>query len=139
MAPAVVADPRKCTGCRICEVACRSEDEEGGFKARVVPARIDGRFFYAFFTCVQCESPACVAVCPTRPRSMRKQRDGVVVVDEKRCIGCGYCAAACPYGAVKLKVPGGSAVKCDLCLHRLRNKMPPACVEKCPVRALSLE
>jgi Fe-S-cluster-containing dehydrogenase component len=135
---AIMVDLGKCTGCRICEAACRSEDEEGGFRARVVPSHLNNdRFFYVFFACMQCDEPACVAVCPMSPKSIHKQEDGIVVIDKKTCTGCGYCVATCPYGAVELDPIRRTAVKCDFCVHRLRRGMLPACVEKCPTKALS--
>jgi Fe-S-cluster-containing dehydrogenase component len=49
------------------------------------------------------------------------------------CIGCGICASVCPFGAIHFS--GGKAIKCDLCLDRLKEGRPPACVEMCPAMA----
>ncbi|HYM82759.1 MAG TPA: 4Fe-4S dicluster domain-containing protein [Candidatus Dormibacteraeota bacterium] len=91
--------------------------------------------------CMQCEEPPCVGVCPVGATFRRP--DGVVLVDEERCIGCGYCVVACPYGARYL-VPAGArtppgtagvADKCTFCYHRITHGQVPACVEVCPVGA----
>ena len=101
---------------------------------------IDHSFFMPRL-CMQCENPPCVAVCPVS--ATYKTGDGVVLVDQSRCIGCGYCVVACPYGA-RYIVPSGSetptgwagvADKCTWCYHRTTRGRQPACVEACPVGA----
>lgn len=91
--------------------------------------------------CMQCENPPCVSVCPVG--ATYRTADGVTLVDEQRCIGCGYCVVACPYGARYL-VPAGArtptgvagvADKCTFCYHRIARGQDPACVEICPVGA----
>lgn len=79
-------------------------------------------------TCRQCADPPCAAACPTG--AIRKRRDGLVEVEEARCIGCGACVEACPFGAITLA--DGKAIKCDLCGG------DPACVKQCTPRALEL-
>jgi tetrathionate reductase subunit B len=61
--------------------------------------------------------------------------DGVVLIDKKHCVGCGYCVQACPYGCRYINHSVGTADKCTLCYHRLHRDMPPACVEACPREA----
>jgi Fe-S-cluster-containing dehydrogenase component len=61
--------------------------------------------------------------------------DGVVLVDEKRCIGCRYCIQACPYGARYLNPHTHTADKCTFCYHRITKGLLPACVEVCPTEA----
>jgi Fe-S-cluster-containing dehydrogenase component len=91
--------------------------------------------------CMQCENSPCTAVCPVG--ATYRTADGVILVDEERCIGCGYCVVACPYGARYL-VPAGArtptgvagvADKCTFCYHRITRGRDPACVEICPVGA----
>ncbi len=91
--------------------------------------------------CMQCENPPCVGVCPVA--ATYKTPDGTILVDQARCIGCGYCVVACPYGARYL-VPAGAtspmgsvgvADKCTWCYHRITRGRDPACVEVCPVQA----
>jgi Fe-S-cluster-containing dehydrogenase component len=128
----------KCIGCRICEAACRSVDEDAGFRARVMAAPRDEGLSYVLIACVQCEEPACVEACPTEPKSLYRHGDGVVTVDRGRCIACGYCSAACPYAAIHVSPSSAYAVKCDLCRGRLEEGEQPACVEKCPTGALKV-
>lgn len=95
--------------------------------------------------CNHCEHPPCVHVCPTQASFIRK--DGIVLVDMHRCIGCRYCMIACPYKARSLvyssptepanpnrKVPlraKGVVEKCTFCVHRIDDGGKPACVEAC--------
>ncbi|HEU0237193.1 MAG TPA: 4Fe-4S dicluster domain-containing protein, partial [Candidatus Limnocylindrales bacterium] len=94
--------------------------------------------------CMQCEESPCTTVCPVG--ATYRTPDGVILVDEARCIGCGYCVTACPYGA-RYIVPAaegaargtpGVADKCTWCYHRLARGLEPACVEVCPVGARRL-
>ncbi len=82
--------------------------------------------------CNQCSTSPCVQVCPVGASYL--SRDGLVLVDKKRCIGCGYCVQACPYGSRYLH-PDGTADKCTLCYHRITRGLPTACVQACPVGA----
>ena len=126
----------KCNGCRLCEAACRSVDEEAGFRSRVFLDFRGQGLSYVFLTCVQCRDPPCVEACPTSPKSLLKHGDGVVTVERGRCIACGYCAMACPYGAIWVPSSLGAAVKCDMCRGRTEKDDKPACVEKCSTGAL---
>jgi tetrathionate reductase subunit B len=91
--------------------------------------------------CMQCENPPCVGVCPVG--ATYTTADGIVLVDQERCIGCGYCVVACPYGARYLVPQGerspmgiaGVADKCTWCYQRITTGRDPACVEVCPVDA----
>ncbi len=91
--------------------------------------------------CMQCENPPCVGVCPVG--ATYQTPEGVVLVDQERCVGCGYCVVACPYGARYLIPAGASspmgsagvADKCTWCYHRVSDGRRPACVEICPVGA----
>jgi len=92
-------------------------------------------------TCMQCENPPCTWVCPVS--ATYRTEDGIVLVDENRCIGCGYCLVACPYGA-RYMVPAGGATpkgvvgiadKCTFCYHRITRGQLPACAEVCPANA----
>ena len=91
--------------------------------------------------CMQCENPPCTWVCPVS--ATYRIEDGIVLVDENRCIGCGYCIVACPYGA-RYMVPAGDSTpkgvagivdKCTFCYHRITRDQLPACAEVCPVNA----
>lgn len=89
--------------------------------------------FFVPKLCNQCENPPCVPVCPVRATYVTK--DGVILVDEKRCIGCKYCMVACPYGVRYLHPVTKVADKCTFCYHRLAKGLLPACVQVCPTQA----
>jgi len=103
-------------------------------------ATIDAAFFEPRL-CMQCENSPCTSVCPVG--ATYKTEDGIILVDPRRCIGCGYCVVACPYGARYLtpaaeRAPNdapGVADKCTWCYHRISRGSLPACVEVCPVGA----
>ena len=91
-------------------------------------------------SCLHCETPACVTVCPTGA-SYKRAEDGIVLVDEDKCIGCKLCAWACPYGAREYQ----RATRRDAEMHAVRGShlqrnldpadRQPACVQACPTRA----
>ena len=91
--------------------------------------------------CMQCEESPCTSVCPVG--ATYRTADGIILVDPRRCIGCGYCVVACPYGARYLTPAAeqspndtpGIADKCTWCYHRISRGSLPACVEVCPVGA----
>ena len=91
-------------------------------------------------SCLHCETPDCVTVCPTGA-SYKRAEDGIVLVDEDKCIGCKLCSWACPYGAREYSEVRGTMQKCTLCVDRIYNESfdeydrQPACVMACPTRA----
>jgi Fe-S-cluster-containing dehydrogenase component len=91
-------------------------------------------------SCLHCDTPACVTVCPTGA-SYKRAEDGIVLVDEDKCIGCKLCSWACPYGAREYSAVEGVMKKCTLCVDRIYNDKldeadrQPACVQACPTRA----
>lgn len=91
-------------------------------------------------SCLHCETPACVTVCPTGA-SYKRAADGIVLVDEDKCIGCQLCSWACPYGAREYSPVEGVMKKCTLCVDRIYNEnleeseRQPACVQACPTKA----
>jgi molybdopterin-containing oxidoreductase family iron-sulfur binding subunit len=101
----MVIDTRRCVGCRACVVACKAENKTppGVSYNRVLedafPAP-DDKPVFATKPCFHCEKPPCVEPCPVDPpATYKRDRDGLVVVDYERCIGCGACVGACPYDA----------------------------------------
>ncbi len=130
-----------CTGCKACMTSCfdRNDlevpakfrkvyefgggewtaDEAGAFTATAFT-------YYASMTCGHCESPACVANCPT----------GIVNNDKEKCIGCMTCEKSCPYGH-PVQLDDGLSHKCVLCSDENPEGTPdPTCAKACPVRAL---
>jgi tetrathionate reductase subunit B len=91
------------------------------------------RSFFVPKLCNQCANPPCVQVCPVG--ATFQTEDGVVLVDDTRCIGCRYCIQACPYGARYLHPEKQTADKCTFCYHRISKGLLPACVEVCPTQA----
>jgi sulfite dehydrogenase (quinone) subunit SoeB len=91
-------------------------------------------------SCLHCDTPACVTVCPTGA-SYKRASDGIVLVDEDKCIGCKLCSWACPYGAREYSAVEGVMKKCTLCIDRIYNEQlpeserQPACVQACPTQA----
>lgn len=108
------------------------------------PGTADKTVAQAYFEprlCMQCEESPCTSVCPVG--ATYRTEDGIILVDPRRCIGCGFCVVACPYGARYLTpasedAPNGTAGvadKCTWCYHRISRGSQPACVEICPVGA----
>lgn len=139
-----VVDVSRCTGCRTCAVACKdAHNLPVGLNLRRVLEEVSGswrqdrmtgawhqdvRAWYVSIACNHCENPACVKVCPTKAHYKRAE-DGLVVIDRDKCIGCGMCAQACPYGAPQLDEKARKMMKCDGCLDRLEKGGAPICVE----------
>ena len=145
-----IIDLTKCTGCHTCEVACKMENNtppilsplllESPYSAVQVNWRRvleieSGRYpnvkrsFYTM-SCHHCAQPACMASCPVGAITKR-DKDGVVLIDQTACIGCKYCAAACPYGAPQFNENTGLMEKCTFCVHRIDVGLEPACVTSC--------
>jgi Fe-S-cluster-containing dehydrogenase component len=103
-----------------------------GFPETVSEAGIRRAFFVPKL-CNHCAEAPCVQVCPVGATFTTE--DGVVLVDEEYCIGCGYCVQACPYGARWMHPEDHVAAKCTWCYHRLGKGLVPACVEVCPTGA----
>ncbi|PBB89479.1 ferredoxin [Mesorhizobium sp. WSM3864] len=157
----LVIDLDTCVGCQACVTACK-EWNTGGHMAPLTDidpygGRVDGVWFnrvhsYEHTTeqggrtvnfprsCLHCERPACVTVCPTGA-SYKRASDGIVLVDENKCIGCKLCSWACPYGAREFDMDVGVMKKCTLCVDRIYNDnlatedRMPACVAACPTSA----
>nr|VFK37808.1 MAG: Fe-S-cluster-containing dehydrogenase component [Candidatus Kentron sp. SD]VFK42479.1 MAG: Fe-S-cluster-containing dehydrogenase component [Candidatus Kentron sp. SD]VFK78147.1 MAG: Fe-S-cluster-containing dehydrogenase component [Candidatus Kentron sp. SD] len=151
---AMVIDLNTCVGCNACMAACAMEnqvpvwkgewrtwvhDKEFGSGDKVVR-----RFFPRL--CNHCSNPPCVTVCPTG--ATYQMKNGIIMLDETTCMGCGACALACPYKArysityddvdkgrefygSDFKRMRPSVDKCDFCSHRVAKGEKPACVETC--------
>jgi Fe-S-cluster-containing dehydrogenase component len=102
--------------------------------------------------CNHCDNPPCVRVCPTQA-TWKREKDGIVMMDWHRCIGCRYCMAACPYGSrsfnwrnprpfidkINPDFPTrmrGVVEKCTFCEQRLSEGLMPACVVACKEKAM---
>ena len=135
-------DKKKCIGCLSCAVACRSNKSilAGPRPTDVItvgPKSVEGqpRTAYVFMPCFHCESPWCVAACPTGAMQKRT-KDGIVSVNPSLCVGCKSCMSACPWGAPQWNPDIGKVVKCDYCVDRVEQGLKPACVTVCTSHCL---
>jgi Fe-S-cluster-containing dehydrogenase component len=164
----LVIDLDTCVGCHACVISCKGwntenygaplsdqdpygADPSGTFLNRVHSYEVQppqlkdqsasaAQLVHFPKSCLHCEDAPCVTVCPTGA-SYKRVEDGIVLVNESDCIGCGLCAWACPYGAREMDVAEGVMKKCTLCVDRIYNEnLPeidrePACVRTCPSNA----
>jgi tetrathionate reductase subunit B len=159
---AFIVDTTRCIGCGACVRACGIENKvpdgyfrtwieryeidkdenihvdspEGGkqsFKHNRVQDKQIVKSFFVAKLCNHCRNSACTQVCPVG--ATYHSPDGVVLVDKKHCMGCGYCIQACPYGCRYISYEIGTADKCSFCYHRIHRGLPTACVQACPRRA----
>ncbi len=157
----LVIDLDTCVGCHACVTSCK-EWNTGGYSAPlsdIDPYGADphgawlnrvhtyeagdgheGRTVHFPRSCLHCETPECVTVCPTGA-SYKRAEDGIVLVNPDTCIGCKLCSWACPYGAREYDTDHGVMKKCTLCVDRIYNETleeedrVPACVRACPTSA----
>ncbi len=148
--PAFYFDSSSCSGCKACQAACKDKhnlpvgllwrrvyEVTGGGWIRSGEAWTPDVFAYNLsISCNHCETPICIEVCPTQ--AMHKRLDGIVAVDQSKCVGCQYCSWACPYDAPQYDRAHGYMTKCDFCSDNLAVGLPPACVAGCPMRALDV-
>jgi tetrathionate reductase subunit B len=156
---AFIVDTTRCIGCGACVRACGIENKvpdgyfrtwieryeidenenihvdspEGGknsFKQNRVQDKQVVKGFFVPKLCNHCRNSSCTQVCPVG--ATYHSPDGVVLVDRKHCMGCGYCIQACPYGCRYISY---DADKCSLCYHRIHRGLPTACVQACPRKA----
>ena len=156
----VLVDTTLCVGCRSCEWTCRTAhnlpsgplQDYADRSAFVAARRPDdtaltvvneydvGQEFpvYVKVQCMHCDRPSCVSACIVGAFS--KRASGGVTWDSERCIGCRYCLVACPFQIPAFQF--GEAlrpdiVKCDFCVGRTEKGRLPACVNICPMEALT--
>jgi Fe-S-cluster-containing dehydrogenase component len=159
----LVIDLDTCVGCQACATSCKEwntqgysapltdHDRQGPEPMGTWLNRVHGyevkregeetsRIVHFPRSCLHCEEPACVTVCPTGA-SYKRAEDGIVLVEPDTCIGCKLCSWACPYGAREYDYDDGVMKKCTLCVDRIYNEnlveedRVPACVKACPTGA----
>ncbi len=158
---ALIIDLNVCVGCSACVTSCKewntsgeagpmtdfnpySKDPTGTFFNRVQSFEIgeypNTETVHFPKSCLHCEEPPCVPVCPTGA-SYKREEDGIVLVDYDKCVGCKYCSWACPYGAREIDENQKVMKKCTLCVDRIydmslpEDRRKPACVLACPTSA----
>ena len=131
MPKAVIVDHEKCTGCRICEIACSTKNEGGvsyersRIRVYTSPPGLD-----ILIVCAQCQQAPCIEACPRKIIS-RDSQSGAVIIQEDVCNGCGVCIEVCPAGAIFMHPTREVAIKCQLC------NGDPECVKLCPTEAIA--
>jgi anaerobic dimethyl sulfoxide reductase subunit B (iron-sulfur subunit) len=138
-----IIDLERCTGCKTCVISCKSENntllttnyravitEEGGTYPNPTKEFIT-------MGCNHCADPACERSCPVDAITKRES-DGIVLIDQEKCVGCRYCMWACPYGAPRYNQDTEKVEKCTFCVHRVSagETLHPACVDACVGRAI---
>lgn len=158
----VLVDTTVCIGCRRCEWACKqahnlptgdieSYSDESVFEQMRRPGndgytrvnRYDNvrdlkKLANVKVQCMHCDKPACVSACIVGAFS--KKENGSVIWDTDMCIGCRYCMVACPFQIPTFeydKAIQPNINKCDFCYDRTQDGLLPACIEICPVEALT--
>lgn len=157
----MVIDLRRCVGCSACSAACRAENgTPAGISFNKLNISEIGKYpnskmQFLPMPCMHCKNPPCLDAC--QPEATYVTDDGRVLVDSDKCIGCGACTLACPYGSRELltelkpfyegnnptpyetkkgsKHRIGTSLKCTFCSHRIEQGRKPACVETCPALA----
>jgi len=132
---ALIIDTTKCVGCGACRTACHLRNNLPGEASYIhilsYGEGADRRFLPV--QCQHCAKPPCASVCPTRATYRRE--DGVVMINDRLCVGCKYCELACPYQARTFDEKRGVADKCWLCLDFVQEGKNPACVDACVLGA----
>jgi Fe-S-cluster-containing hydrogenase component 2 len=124
----LVVDVDKCTGCRMCEMACslEKEGECGRIYSRIKVIKMENGTDVPI-VCLQCEDAVCEDVCPAH--AISKNMNGTIIINYEMCVGCKMCLSLCPLGAISLDQKR-KVVKCDLCGGE------PKCVMFCQPKAL---
>lgn len=150
-----IYDLSRCIGCHACTVACKAENNTYPQQSPLIvkngkAVAVNYRFvFYmesGFYpnpqrvfvsmSCNHCENPACIKSCPVGAITKRS-KDGIVLIDDDKCIGCKYCIWACPYSAPQFNPITNKVEKCTFCVQRIDTGLEPACVTTCVGRALN--
>ncbi len=150
----VLVDTTRCIGCRACEVACGEEHDllvpdvinDGALEKHrktsdkqwmvVNKHATEKGDVFVKTQCMHCYQAACTAACPTA--AMNKTKNGPVIWNGSKCIGCRYCMISCPFEMPKFEYHewNPKLQKCTMCYERLEEGQKPACVNACPTDTL---
>jgi len=131
----ITIDPTKCVGCRNCELACAFINSKTTCERKASMIRVNhyiDEHAVIPMTCLHCDDPWCMAVCPAGA-IVRDPDTNAVVIDQDKCAGCKMCMLACPYGNIHFDEERHVSTKCTLCGGR------PRCVGHCISGALNFE
>lgn len=137
-------EPGKCSGCWACTMTCvdqndlKLESTDDAFRLVISLERETAagyEFSYEMRGCMHCETPGCINACPCDCYSIVE--NGLVLLNNSRCIGCGLCLDSCRHGAIIMR--DSLAIKCDGCAGRVARGLRPACEKICPSGALKFE
>ena len=122
----VFGNPDTCTGCMICVNVCSMYYFKviSPARSRVRVTRIEPGLDFPLF-CRNCEDAPCINACPEE--ALSRTSKGIVIVNNRKCVGNGACVIACPYNAITINPDTGKAIKCIQCGQ---------CVKRCPVDAI---
>ncbi|MEO8413232.1 MAG: 4Fe-4S dicluster domain-containing protein [Ginsengibacter sp.] len=152
----MVIDLSRCKNVKACQASCNHahhvQDAQNWIKVYPMQDAPKEAPYWQPTTCMHCDEPPCVKVCPVD--ATFKRQDGIVLIDSDRCIGCRFCMAACPYSTrvfnwgdpdlpvdiadqpysaeTSLPQKKGTVGKCDFCPDMTRMGMLPHCVSACP-------
>jgi Fe-S-cluster-containing dehydrogenase component len=152
----MVIDLGRCKNLKRCQASCNKmhfvNEGQNWIKIYSMQDSKSTAPYWQPTTCMHCDEPPCVKVCPVD--ATFKRTDGIVLIDNERCIGCRFCMAACPYStrvfnwdapiipkevmsqeySPETSCPPkiGTVGKCDFCPDMLRKGQLPHCVSACP-------
>ncbi len=131
----------RCIDCELCMEACVKTNQVPpyGYRTtileRKMPKAAEQKTEFIPVLCNQCNKPPCVTGCPTKA-TYKDTKNGIVMMNNKKCIGCKTCMTACPYNARYYKEEIRSVDKCDFCFESRLSKglKTTACAEACPAK-----
>ncbi|MFZ5945930.1 MAG: 4Fe-4S dicluster domain-containing protein [Bacillota bacterium] len=129
----LIADPKKCVGCRICEQWCSMKHFKvaNPDKSRITVLRSHKEYMDYPMVCRQCEERYCISACPEKIKALSiNEETGAIKVNEENCTACKLCIKACPNKAIKVHPTEKYVLICDLCAGA------PQCANYCPEGAL---